>query len=82
MKIEKIIRQLHHYLKQGKKGAGNDRDQLKQLIKRLEKRKDHLHHRLKKEQRACKQKRMKVELKFVEAKLSKGKKRLVDLSKT
>ncbi|MES9969298.1 MAG: hypothetical protein ABW092_04640 [Candidatus Thiodiazotropha sp.] len=81
MKIEKIVRHLHRYLKKGKQKTDNDRHNIAQLIKRLEERKEHLHHRLKKEQRVCKQKRLKVELKYVEAKLSKGKKRLAHLRK-
>ncbi|MEW8027389.1 MAG: hypothetical protein AB2792_12550 [Candidatus Thiodiazotropha sp.] len=75
MKIEKILRRLRKYLDKGKRGSEDDRDKIDQLLKRLEDRRGHLRHRLKKEKRVCKQKRLKAELKIVEIKLKKGRKR-------
>jgi hypothetical protein len=82
MKIEKLFRRLCHYLGKGKKDSKNDHDTFDQLLKRLEHRRDQLRHRLSKETRACKQKRLKIELKIVEVKLEKETKRLREISKT
>jgi hypothetical protein len=75
MKIEGFFLRLLHYLGKGNKDSKSDLEKIDQLLVRLENRKDQLQHRLEKEKRACKQKRLRIELKIVETKLKKGKKR-------
>ncbi|PUB80527.1 MAG: hypothetical protein DBP02_20640 [gamma proteobacterium symbiont of Ctena orbiculata] len=82
MKLDKLFRRLFKSLDKGKKGGEDDLDKIDQLLKRLGDRKDHLRHRLKKEKRVCKQKRLKAELKIVEIKLKKAKKRRKQLGPT
>lgn len=76
MKIEKLIRRLRNYLDKGEEGAARERDNIDDLLKRLEASRDHLQHRLQKEKRVCKRKRLETQLKLVEIKLKKGRKRL------
>jgi hypothetical protein len=76
MKIEKLIRRLRKFLDKGKVGKGNNRDSVDDILKRLEASRDHLQRRLQKEKRVCKRKRLTAQLKIVELKLKKGRKRL------
>ncbi|MBT2970297.1 MAG: hypothetical protein B6D72_13995 [gamma proteobacterium symbiont of Ctena orbiculata] len=75
MQIKKIVRLLGNYLDRGKKRGKEDLDTIDDLLKRLEGRRDQLRHKLLQEKRVCKQKRLKAELKIVEMKLKKGRKR-------
>jgi hypothetical protein len=73
MKFENLLRHLGDYLDKDNGGSEKDFDKADQLLKRLKHRRDQLRYRLEKEKRACKQKRMKLELKIVEARLKKVK---------
>jgi hypothetical protein len=75
MKIKILFRRLRNYLGKGKRDSEDDSEKIDQLLKRLEYRRDQLRQRLESEKRVCKQKRLRIELKIVEAKLEKVKKR-------
>ncbi|MBT3057858.1 MAG: hypothetical protein DBP03_16625 [gamma proteobacterium symbiont of Ctena orbiculata] len=77
----KIARLLGKYLERGRQRGKDELEAIDQLLHRLEGRRDHLQHRLLTEKRACKQKRLKAELKIVEMKLKKGMKRRQAFSK-
>jgi hypothetical protein len=75
MKFAKLLRHLGDYLNKDKNRSKADLEKADQLLKRLKHRREQLRLRLEKEKRACKQQRMKLELKIVEAKLKKAKER-------
>ncbi len=76
MKTEKLIRRLRKFLDKGKGSDGNDHDSVDDILKRLEASRNHLQRRLQEEKRICKRKRLEAQLKIVELKLKKGRKRL------
>ncbi|MEW7991982.1 MAG: hypothetical protein G8D61_14690 [gamma proteobacterium symbiont of Ctena orbiculata] len=81
MKVNKIVRLLRSYLDKDSKRGRQDLDAIDELLKRLEERRDQLRHKLLKQKPVCKQKRLKTELKIVEMKLKKGRKRREALAK-
>ncbi|MES9992440.1 MAG: hypothetical protein ABW098_10835 [Candidatus Thiodiazotropha sp.] len=81
MKVKKIVRLLGGFLKQGKRPSRHDLDAIDELLKRLQARQDQLQHKLHKEKKTCKQKRFKAELKIVEMKLKKARKRRMAFAK-
>ncbi|MET0069313.1 MAG: hypothetical protein ABW096_04690 [Candidatus Thiodiazotropha sp.] len=81
MKVNKIVRLLRSYLDKDSKRGRQDFDAIDGLLKRLEERRDQLRHKLQKQKTVCKQKRLKTELKIVEMKLKKGRKRREAMAK-
>jgi hypothetical protein len=82
MKIGKLYSRLSHYLGKGNQGGENDHQKTEQILNRLELRREQLRQRLASEKRVCKQKRMRIELKIVEVKLEKVKRRRAQMNPT
>ncbi|MEW8507369.1 MAG: hypothetical protein AB2598_11735 [Candidatus Thiodiazotropha sp.] len=81
MKVKKIVRLLQRFLDKDKKRTKQELAAIDELLKRLEDRRDRLQHKLLKQKRTCKQKRMKAELKIVEMKLKNARKRRKTIAK-
>lgn len=74
MGLEKLIKQLGHMLDEPGKNKKADCESIEDLLDKLKKKKNKLEKEIKKEDRASKRKKLKLELKITSAELKKGQK--------
>jgi len=79
MSIEKLIKKLSNYLNGKKKTIKEHCDDIHDLIKELEQKRDKLKSKLDKENSKSKRKQLKIELKIIKVELSKAEEKLTSL---